>query len=108
MEALIFIVGIIIIILIFVFYGFTMFWKCEPLVDHFENDFENGVGGELVPDNLKFYDRKIHNTSLIDIPTIKTGRFPIEIEVPVNWYNTQPFVPTVGTDTGKSSAECLC
>lgn len=44
-----------------------------------------------VPQDVKYTckSEKVKGTNLEYLNTIQTKRFPIEIEIPYNWYNTQ-------------------
>lgn len=75
-----------------------------------------------VPDNLGYsnitgyynerMDDGLNGTSIVNVSSIDSGRFPIMIETPTNWYNTQGLLlrnADVGTDTGKlPSSDCFC
>jgi len=74
-----------------------------------------------VPSNLGYsditsyynnLDNGLEGTSMVNISAIDSKRFPITLEIPMNWYNTQPMVlksQSLGSNEGKlPSSDCLC
>ena len=57
-------------------------------------------------------DDALDGTSLVNISAIESKRFPIMLETPTNWYNTQSMIlkdASIGTDKGKlPKSECIC
>jgi hypothetical protein len=72
-----------------------------------------------VPNNLGFSDISeyynsmgdtLKGTSLINISAVDSARYPIMIETPMNWYNSQPLIlpnQHLGTNQGKYD-NCIC
>lgn len=74
-----------------------------------------------VPSNLGYsditgyynsMDNTLKGTSLVNVSAIDSKRYPIMIETPTNWYNTQPMIlknTNVGSDWGKlPKSDCIC
>jgi len=82
----IFILTIVVIIVIFVF----LLWGIINVKDNFTNTEFKSLD-TIVPQNMKYkcYKGRVKGTNLTNIDTIETNRFPIEIEQPQNWFNTQ-------------------
>jgi hypothetical protein len=55
----------------------------------------------------KYYnnlDNGLHNTSIVNVSAIDSGRYPIMIETATNWYNTQGVInDSLGTNLGKNN-----
>ena len=75
----------------------------------------------LVPENLGYSDITgyyngledgLKGTSLVNVSSIDSARYPIMIETPTNWYNTQSLIleqANLGTNEGKlPNSDCFC
>ena len=76
----------------------------------------------VVPQNLgysditSYYNERMEDglkgTSLVNVSAIDSGRFPIMLETPTNWYNTQGLIIKdikLGSDNGKlPESDCHC
>ena len=57
-------------------------------------------------------DHTLKDTSIVNISAIDSARYPIMIETPTNWYNTQSLImpeQSVGVNDGKlPKSKCVC
>lgn len=70
------------------------------------------LGYSDITDYYNSLDNGLEGTSLVNISSVDSNRYPIMIETPTNWYNTQPMIlekTHVGYDSGKlPSSKCIC
>ena len=127
-----FVIAIIVIIVIFVF----LLFGCLTMKESFtnpgmkpltKNPFLNAKKtnsqfiDSYVPSNLGYsdittyynsMDNTLKGTSLVNVSAVDSKRYPIMIETPTNWYNTQPMVLkdiNVGSNWGKlPMSDCIC
>ncbi len=122
-----FVISIVVIIVIFVFLllgcmamyreKFTNPGALPMTPSKLKRKFEDNY----VPSNLGYsditgyynsLDEGLAGTSMVNVSAIDSKRFPIMLEIPTNWYNTQPMVlksQSLGSNNGKlPKSDCLC